>query len=385
MLFWPSPRTTNFRGRQDEWPDFLNDFLRQHQITDIVMFGDCRYYHRIAGQLAHRHGIAVHVFEEGYLRPDWITLEHGATNANSLLPKDPELIRSLAKLVPAPSRPTKVGGSFTNRAVWDVAWQATNMLLRPLFPHYVRHRPVHPLREGLGWLRRLARRGRDEQHAAQQVAALMAKRTRFFVLPLQLDSDFQIRVHSEFENMQEVLETVFASFAAHAPQGVRLLVKAHPLDNGLVDRFAQTQAIASRYGIAERVDVIDGGHMPTLLRRAEGVVVVNSTAGLAALQYRRPTIALGRAMFDIDGLTFQNGLDAFWSAAAPPDRELFRAFRRLLLAQTQVNGSFFNMPGIRLGVEGASLRLGLIKEPDRDAPFIPEGRAAAALWPRDAG
>jgi len=371
-LFWPSLRATWFRGSQADWPQFLDRFLARRQITDIVMFGDCRYYHGVARSVASRHKVAVHVFEEGYLRPDWITLEHGASNANSSLPKDPELLRTLATLLPRPDRPQKVGGGFTNRAIWDVAWQASNLALWPLFPRYRRHRPVHPFKEGIGWVRRLARRRANEIAATGTIERLHKSRASFYVLPLQLDSDYQIRTHSGFANMGEVLDRVLASFTAHAPATSRLVIKVHPLDNGLVDRLAQASEIAARFGVEDRIDVIDGGHMPTLLRRARGVVVVNSTAGLSALQYRRPTVALGKAIFDVPGLTFSGGLDMFWQNASPPDREFFRAFRRVLAAQTQVNGSFFTRRGIELAVEESAARMGF-------------GAAASEAFPFDVG
>ena len=41
---WPDA-ATNFRGRFRDWPVFFDNFLREHQITDILLFGDCRPYH----------------------------------------------------------------------------------------------------------------------------------------------------------------------------------------------------------------------------------------------------------------------------------------------------------------------------------------------------
>ena len=90
---------------------------------------------------------------------------------------------------------------------------------------------------------------------------------------------------------------------------------------------------------------MDGGHLPTLLSRSEGVVVVNSTTGLSALHHGRPVTVLGSAIFDLAGLTFQGPLDGFWQESTPPDPELFKAFRKVVLTQAQVNGSFFTEAG----------------------------------------
>jgi capsular polysaccharide export protein len=42
-----------------------------------------------------------------------------------------------------------------------------------------------------------------------------------------------------------------------------------------------------------------------VLAPAAGVVTVNSTAGLQALREGKPVVALGRALYDMPGLTFQ--------------------------------------------------------------------------------
>ena len=69
-----------------------------------------------------------------------------------------------------------------------------------------------------------------------------------------------------------------------------------PLDHG-IERHARTvRAAAAKAGVSSRVIFVDQGHFPTLVCRAEGVISVNSTGGLAALDLGRPTIALGQAI-----------------------------------------------------------------------------------------
>ena len=59
-------------------------------LIDLVfLFGDCRPIHRAAHDVATAMGIDVGVFEEGYLRPDFITLERHGVNGNSLRRYDP--------------------------------------------------------------------------------------------------------------------------------------------------------------------------------------------------------------------------------------------------------------------------------------------------------
>ena len=60
---WPEP-ATNFRGRFRDWPVFFDNFLREHQITDILLFGDCRPYHVSARGVAALRGVRTYVLEE---------------------------------------------------------------------------------------------------------------------------------------------------------------------------------------------------------------------------------------------------------------------------------------------------------------------------------
>jgi capsular polysaccharide export protein len=70
-----------------------------------------------------------------------------------------------------------------------------------------------------------------------------------------------------------------------------------------------------------------------------------------------PVIALGNAVYDMPGLTYQGDLDHFWTEATPPDAALFDAFRRVLASRCMIPGSFFNEAGLRLAVEAAVDRL----------------------------
>jgi capsular polysaccharide export protein len=359
-LFWPRLGAVDFRGRFSEWRGFLGTFLHESGVTDIVLFGDCRPYHRVALDVARARGITVHVFEEGYFRPDWITLERGGTNAFSSLPRDPKSVLVEAETERgSDTQPRLVSGGFSRRIVWEIANQIASMALSPAYPHYRRHRAQHPLREFGGWLARIAKRPFEQRYTESVCQYLAAPKCKYYLLPLQLESDYQIRRHSPLKSMTAVMETVMESFARKAPANSVLVVKLHPLDNGLVNFRKQAKRIARRLRLRNRVFVIDGGHLPTLLSKSQGVVLVNSTTGLSALHHGRSVKVLGRAVFDMPGLTFQGSLDRFWLEKSAPNQSLFRTFRRLVLRRAQVNGSFFTEAGIALAVTGAAERMGV--------------------------
>jgi capsular polysaccharide export protein len=113
------------------------------------------------------------------------------------------------------------------------------------------------------------------------------------------------------------------------------------------------------------------------LARSAGVVVVNSTTGLSALHHGRPVTVLGSAIFDMAGLTFQGPLDDFWQRSTAPDAELFKAFRKVVVAQAQLNGSFFTEAGIAQGIEAAMERISVASVLPQAAP-VPRTKISPA-------
>src|SRR5262249_11346714 len=155
--------------------------------------------------------------------------------------------------LPAWREPPAVPGSFRRRAIEDVLYTTASMAAMWRFPHYATHRPYHQIIEYAGWLRRLALKGRAERRAAAAIDALAHAPDPLFLFPLQLDGDYQVRVHSPFRAMHLAIESVLPSFARHAPGASRLIVKLHPLDSGLVDWAAITRHLAAELGVAERL------------------------------------------------------------------------------------------------------------------------------------
>lgn len=353
LVFWPG-RAVLFRERADQWPAFLEAQIEKVGATDIILFGDCRPLHRIAVAQARQRGILVHVFEEGYVRPGYITLEEGGTNGYSRFPRDPDFIKQRARDLPCPVLKTHVASSFFTRALWDVLAQTVGCALAPLFPHYRWHGTDHPFMEYAGFVRRFARSPFRNAASKRTVGRLITARTPFFLMPLQLNSDFQIRVHSRYSTVLEAIEEVVASFAGHAPTSHTLVFKLHPLDPELVSYRDHVERLSARYGVGTRVAFICTGDLPSLLGASDGVVLVNSTTALVALQLGCRVKALGTAVYNLPGLSFQDHLDDFWTIGSNPEPAVVQAFLKLLVAKTQIAGDFFAGNASEIAARNAS-------------------------------
>lgn len=358
-MYWGRGEATAYRGPMQRLPEFYAKQYRTYATTDVVLFGDCRPVHRPAIELAKAHNIRVHVFEEGYFRPFWVTLEQDGVNGHSVFPRDPDWYREQAKGVPHFDNGLSFKAPFWKRAAYDVGynfWAGINPLLHRGVKSHV---PYSPLTEYLGYIRRGIR---------VQCYALPSRRTEsrliaeaaahpYFLMPLQLANDAQIVHHSPFENMAVALQQALVSFAKFAPKNSRFAAKIHPLDPGLVNYRSLMKQWSNRLGIADRVFFLESGNLPALLTGTAGVVTINSTVGGSALIHGKPTIALGDALYNLPGLTFQKGLDLFWTEGHKPDPHLYKNFRNVVIARSQVNGGFYSKDGIRLAVANSVPRM----------------------------
>lgn len=351
--YWGRRSSWCFRGDVAQLRDFYDQKYRQYGITDQIMFGDRRPVHRPAAEHAESCGVRTHVYEEGYFRPFWVTLEREGVNGHSMLPRDPDWFWQVGKHLPDCDNGLPFKSSFALRAAHDVVYHGASAGNALLFPHYRTHAPVNAAVEYAGYSYRLPMLRLHKIKDQIIVKSLINSAHSYYVLPLQLSSDAQIRDHSPFENMQEVIEFVMRSFAEHAPSALRLIIKNHPLDMGLVNYSKFIAKLAGQFDVRGRVDYLETGDLNVLVKHAAGMVTVNSTAGSVALAANCPTIALSDPIYNLPGLTFQGKLDDFWQQTEPPDTELFRRFRNTVIHTTQVNGGFYTSQGIDMAIENS--------------------------------
>lgn len=357
-LFWHDARATSFRGRLADWEGFLHGFIRDRTVTDIVLLGEQRKYHKQAVALARKLGMRVMATDFGYFRPDWITLEPNGMGGESSMPRDPALITAQARNLAAVDFSPTFRDSDWRMSLGDLAGGMGDVVFRVFYPFYRSsiERP-HALIyfPAMGFA--LLSKSFAGQKARQTCRRLLDGGQPFFVFPLQLDHDFQIRAYSPYKSMAEAVDEVLVSFARHAPVNCDLLIKTHPWDPGLIPWQRRIARAARQLGIAGRVHYLDGGALDDMVIGSQGVVTVNSTSGLRALQLGKPVKVLGQAVYDVAGLTHADNLDTFWRQPRPPDTALLDAFIRLLVARTQLRGVFFHPEGKQFAIQGFVQRM----------------------------
>ena len=352
---WPEP-ATDFRGAFRDWPVFFDNFLREHQITDILLFGDCRPYHVSARGVAALRGVRTYVLEEGYLRPHWMTLELDGVNGYSRLARNREwLVEQANALPPEPFLPP-IRAAFRRRVRDTAKHYIAVHAGRLAYPFYRTHRPGSAIMEAIGWGWKWLSRGVRLRQTNEVLNNLQGK--AFFLFPLQLSGDYQIRSHSPFPDMRAAASYVMESFARHAHDEAHLLIKAHPFDTSLSNWRSFVRRRGRRLGIGERVHFIDGGNLEQLATDAAGMVCVNSTSATLALAAGRPVCTLGEAIYKVPGLTFDRHLDEFWTDPVPPEPGLYGAFRRVLVDRCLVRGGIASESAVQTLIDSMLERLG---------------------------
>lgn len=374
-LFWHGPDARMFRGRREHWPDWLRALVRERGVTDILYFADRFPYHKAAQRVAHEEGVRTVSMEYGYLRPDWLILEEGGQSTYSHFPNDPEVIRAVAATLD-PVDQTKIHDiSAVEEAICEASFHMSNGFLGWLTPRYRPDRYYPVLVEFPAYLPRLLRRSRNQPKADALVARFEADPdTPRFLVPLQMQNDYQLRDNAPKGFQRAFIRQVLTSFRDHAAPEAELLFKLHPMDNGLERWHRVVPEMAAEMGLSDRVYFLDGGHLPTIFSFVSGCVVTNSTTGLMSLRRGVPTKPMGVAIYDIEGLTHQGPLDDFWCNPVPPDKALVNALVRTMAHGIHVRGTVYGASGRAAFIENAIARL--------EQPCINQHGLFAACPPR---
>lgn len=344
-LFWrkKAGRYRPYRGTIEEFPTWLERLLHSTGATDLIMLGNGRRAHEIASDVARsqRPKLAVWVVEHGYVRPNLILIEPEAMGGDSRIP---EFFRNRGRDIQSPPA-HGFPSSFLRYASLDIMYHAANLIAAPLFyPNHKPHSGIHPFKEYGGWVTKIFAAPKRAKTRRSTLERIERHGGPLFLFPLQLSHDTQLIKYGNGRAQEDTLDDVMESFAAHAPSDGLLVVKVHPLDNGLSPWEGQTRRSNAR------VCYLDGGDLDTLLGRLDGVVTINSTVGLSALAQGVPVLGLGHSVYKSAGLTAPQTLEEFWRNPETPDVERIESFLAFLRTQFHVPGSF-DGPGASAGAQ----------------------------------
>lgn len=348
-VFWPGPGYIAFQQPQSEWPARAAGIMEHLGITDLVLYGDTRPIHANAVAIAKARGITVHVFEEGYLRPYWVSYERGGSNGHSRLMTMslPEMEEALTRVdQDLPDTPA-TWGDMRQHMFWGAIYHGLVALGSRVYRNFRPHRALTVGQEFRLYLNRFVMM---PLHRIER--RLATRRIRLGGFPyhlaiLQLEHDASFRDHSPFSSITEFLQLVIEGFAKGAPRHHHLVFKAHPLEDGRTPLLPEIRRLARLYGLTDRVHFVRGGKLAQLLNDARSAVTVNSTAGQQVLWRGLPLRTFGAAVYAKPEFVSTQPLDRFFAAPDRPDSRAYRRYRQFLLETSQVVGGYYSARGRR--------------------------------------
>ncbi len=348
--FWPdTARYIAYRDPPEAWPETFGRLIETHGVTDLVLYGDTRPIHAEAVAIARARGLTVHVFEEGYMRPYWITYERDGANGHSRLMNlgIDEMRAALAASDMDTAMPPASWGDMRQHIFYGALYHGTVLLLNRGYRRFRPHRALGVGQEFALYLKRLLFM---PVLALERRLATWRIRTGGFpyhVALLQLEHDASFQAHSPFTSMTEFLEVLIRGFAEGAPPHHHLVVKAHPLEDGRAPLRATLRRLIAAHGLRGRVHMLRGGKLAPLLDEARSAVTVNSTAGQQVLWRGIPLRTFGAAVYAKPEFVSTAPLRDFFAHARRPDRRAYADYRRFLLETSQLPGGFYSARGRR--------------------------------------
>ncbi|MEL6583081.1 MAG: capsule biosynthesis protein CapA [Pseudomonadota bacterium] len=345
---WGRARTyTAYQEPAEAWSSWLEAFLKERGVTDLVLYGDARPHHAAAITLAEQQDITLHVFEEGYLRPYWVTYERGGVNGASPLMSltTEDILHALPpEDAPLPNTPDQWGTALRH-ALSGALYHGHIALKARKYPQYRSHRGVGVAQETGLYVRKILKSPFDAIERRWATQKVLTSGVPFHLVLLQLGHDSSVQAHSGYDCMAPFIAEVTEAFAQGAPSHHVLVFKTHPFDDGREPMGKLVASAARAAGVRGRVSLIPGGPLATLLDTAQSAVTINSTAAQQALWRGLPVKALGRAVYSKPEFVSDQPLVAFFADPQSPDHHAYLGFRRFLLFTSQIKGSFYTGRG----------------------------------------
>lgn len=336
-----------FRDQTKDWPEALCQILGDRGVTDLVIYGDTRDIHACAVLEARRRNLTIHVFEEGYLRPYWVTYERGGSNGHSRLmdmavPEIRQRLHDTDK--PLPEAPAH-WGDMREHVFYGALYHWFVMFANWRYRNFTPHRDLTVHQEFRLYIKRLLLM---PWHWIGRIIATRRIRRAgypYHLALLQLEHDASFQAHSDFTTLVDFLQVVIEGFASGAPTHHHLVFKAHPLDDHRAPLKRDIDRISRQYGVASRVHFLRGGKLARLLDPARSAVAINTTAAQQVLWRGLPLKIFGAAIYDKPEFVSDQSIAEFFSNPLPPDPEAYRDYRLFLLETSQVSGGFYSARG----------------------------------------
>jgi capsular polysaccharide export protein len=261
----------------------IEKYIRRHPIESVIIWNGQQLLGRVLSEIARVHQLKTLFLEISNL-PNKLFVDPAGVNALSSIQADPSIISALEAVDPVMHRQ------------WIERYKAEKSKPLPqasakysaYLESYV-NRLIKKMTQGIG-LRSLSldeiknkykfKRASFPYDDCEQVG-------EYIFLPLQVTSDTQLKLHSQYNNIQAV---EYAIDLARS-EDCQLIVKPHPAERDL-DEINKIIKLKEQYQF-----YLANHNTIELIENARRVVTINSTVGLEAMILGKEVTVLGKALY----------------------------------------------------------------------------------------
>ena len=339
---FPKSRLIKYSQDISFFKEFLKKLIIEKKIKHIFMYGNVLIPHKQALDLVEQlslegKDIKTHIFELGYLRPNFVTLEKKGINFSSgfIKKRDFYIKQDSFKVFPI----AKKHARFRLRKIWKTITFINHCFQNykiVKYEHKLQPKPIYICHQIKGFFLKYFFRLTEYKLKKK---CLFGK--KFFIVILQVSTDSQLTEGSDIKDNKEFIYNVIKDFA-RANVDFNLVFKHHPRDRGYINYLNQIEKISNEFGVYKKVFYIHDYFLSKLFQNSncKGTVLINSTVGYQSLYHNVPLKSVGIAPFNIEGLSDQRDLVSFFKNPLPVDKLLFNKFYKYILENSQINGNF---------------------------------------------
>ncbi len=317
---------------QAKYVAFAKHFLKQHAIDFVVMHNDLRWQHALTIQVCQLPNIRYLVTEFGVFRPSTITVDFKGVNAYSSLPKTANFYQH---------------------------YEMPNEILTDYSTSFFKQLWVYGKFGGflslnlIGQLFKLNVLLQNKQYSFLNYTKLFFSQTftktmgestktpkKYLFVPLQVNTDTQILVHSPFTDIQSFITFVENTYLK-LPQTIqaeyRLVFKVHPME------------LSVQHYQFHPNSLVLNSDTHALIQDAALVITINSTVGFEALALHKKVLVLGEAFYKIPQIcicsqpnTLAEDIINGLQTNNEPSSEIIDRFIAYLKYEYQINGNVYN-------------------------------------------
>ena len=329
------------------------NYIRDNKLSHVILFGSDRPIHSIARKICEKCGIKVLCFEEGYFRPDYVTLDIGGNNASSpLAGKLPDIEEGLISeaALKEKYKITVSEKSFRNKCIYGFLYYTCSELFSSNKQKNLFHKNLTLYKQLFQWISNFILYKIKCKKDTYLLSELIQK--KYHLVALQLDSDMQSRFQSNGWKKLDVIHETIKSFANNCETESHLVFKVHPLERGHLRHEKVIKNIAQKFGIENRVWIIQTGSIGQWIKYSCGIITINSTSGFSAIFHGVPILLLGNAIYENEYLVSKckdvTDIDLFWENKIKNNKNQRLNYLAWVKSRACVNGDFFTDSGVKL-------------------------------------